>query len=182
MVDRTTKSRITRIQNQIKLRRLMILQERLDRADRKREELEMERDVAEMEQKVADLAAPEEEEGDGLLEGLGLGDFGTIITLLKMFFPNAPAPAAGEGAPPVPMLRQNAAAVLSPPTQPDNGRRSLSLEELRALREKVPAPILAQARLMSDDALLDMAKMHYPDLFQQYDDATIERALVVVRE
>jgi len=58
---------------------------------------------------------------------------------------------------------------------------SMSDEQLRTIKESVPPKILKMAKRMTDEQIVEFARLHYPEIFQ-YDEDTRKRALAILRE
>lgn len=147
------KSRVSRIERDI-------MQDRIDYLERKRNRLAAEYRAREMEEEIAEM-----EEGleDDVEEGDDLGANGpdALITQLLMR-------AMNQG----------------PMKKPEQftGKQSLTDEQLRAFKEKAPPEYLKAAQKMSDDEIMEYVKTNKPDIFETYDDDTIRRALIILKE
>lgn len=59
--------------------------------------------------------------------------------------------------------------------------RHLSDEELAALKARIPAPALKVLAKKSDEELIDLARTHYPDIFNSIDEDSKRRALLMLK-
>lgn len=75
---------------------------------------------------------------------------------------------------------QSSPSPLTPATSSE--LRHLSDDELRLLKAKIPHTVLKVLKAKSDDELLALARIHYPDIINGVDEDTIRRALVIIRQ
>jgi len=148
------------LQKAIQRQELEALEDRLQSLKQQRQRRILEEQIEDMEDELHDEEEEDDEDVDSP-EDLLLGMLGNIF---------------GQGTP---MSRP-------PNTQPHQNdvlnRKHLSDDELRNLKEKIPAIYLKKAKKMSDEEIREFVSAHYPDILLQYDEETQVRALKLLRE
>jgi hypothetical protein len=67
-------------------------------------------------------------------------------------------------------------------TIPQDVKRNLTDDEIRAMFAEIPAAYRKKAKKMQDEEILQFAKQMKPDIFTEYDDDTLKRALLILKE
>jgi hypothetical protein len=170
------KSHIAQLENQIRTQRIKFLKEKLQRLKANQEEYQLEAQISDLEEdlhKDDDDGDDEEEEGNPQValnamnnpDALLMQLLTTVLAGQTIKKPEAPPTGYGAGIPQV-----------SPP------KKHLTDDELRGMKRRIPAPYLKRLRKMSDEKIIEIGRQYAPDFFEQCDDDTIKRAVLIVKE
>lgn len=175
--DENETAQIKRLQNSIRKQRIQYLKEKLQRIKDLQEEQQLKEQVDDLED---DMAAAEEENDDQEDQSTQAANLlsGSPEDALMSLLINAVMKNQSPGAAGAPTLSQP--TLYSAPAAPE--KKIWTDDELRALKARVPAQYLDAARKMKDDELLEMARIRYPDVFNQASDDSIARAIRILRE
>lgn len=68
------------------------------------------------------------------------------------------------------------------PAAASRQKKTLTDDELRAMLAEIPAAYRKKAKKMTNEELISLAQQLKPEIFEEYDDETIKRALLIVKE
>jgi len=157
------KSHISRLENEIRKQRVKFLKEKLERLKASQEEEMLEEQIADLE---ADMDRGDDDETPdvkGTIDTMNNPD-AMMLNLLTMVLQNKK-----------PQTQQ----ILTTPQPPQKVK--LSDDKLEELKTKIPSPVLKRLKKMSDAEILEFGRQYVPDYFEQLDDDTIARAMVILR-
>lgn len=162
---------IKRLQKKVQQEELDALKDRLEYLRSQKQKDLLEEQIEDMEEDLygedeEDDETPDLESPDALLSGL----------LMRVM--QAPHGAMGAGA-------QGTVGQVRAAMQSAQGKKSLTDEQLRAIKEDLKAQYGSYYKMamnMSDEQILEFARTNRPDLLEQYDQDTIDRALKILRE
>jgi len=169
--ERVTKSQITRAINSIHQEELAYLQAKLERIKKRREKEMLLDEIEDLEEE------DEEDEGDdpgAAVDALN----GSPESMLMNIVMQAMAAKGRVSSPGASPQSQNA-----PTPQPEaQPRANIPEERLRAIKAQIPKPWLKKLQAMSDEDILATARQYYPDHFDNIDEDSKARALLILRE
>lgn len=151
------KSKIKRLESAIRRQRIQFLREKLERLKGLQEEQLLEEQVADLEEDFfgSDDDAEPRDTTDASPDAMLANLFMQVLS-------------KGKGS-------------STDVTQPKI-KQNLNDDQLRTFRDSVPKSYLKQARKMSDEELLGFVRLHKPELLENYDDDTIQRAIRILKE
>lgn len=161
-IDRD-KSHIARLENEIRKQRVKYLKEKLERLKAAQEEEHLEEQIAELEGEFE--RDDEEDERPDASEMVGMMNNPDAMMMNVLL---------------TALTAKRQAPVQAPVTQP-TAKATLSDDKLHELKTKIPGPILKKIKKMNDAELMDFGRQYVPDYFEQFDDDTIKRAMVILR-
>lgn len=160
--ERLDKAKITRIQNNIRKERIRYLEQRYEELRSRQEQEIWERKISDLEDDLDDG-----EDDENPIEQIPETPEALLVGLLAKVLQNK------DAANPIPAASQPPAAGI---------KVSVSDAQLRELKNRIPGSWMARLRKMSDEELLTTARTYLPDQFEQADDDTIARAMIILRE
>ena len=128
--------------------------------ENKRDRLRAEYKAQALEEEILDM----QEELNGTPEEEGLNSDSLLMSLLSKVVGGTPTipPSMLSGVP--------------------KEKISITDEQLREYKARIPAKILKKLRKMSDAELIVLGKQYNPDLFLSADEETVQRAISILKE
>lgn len=170
--EERSRSAITRVQHAIQRERLDFLRAKLARMKAKHEEMLLEDELADMEEGIYGTESDDGKQENPQAPFNALGAMDEPDALLAQMFmqilsANQPKPAMGGN---------------TQERSQRGERKTLTDDELRAYKEKIPATYLKRAKKMSDEQLIEFVGSYKPEFIAEYDDDTIQRACKILKE